>query len=287
MPQIETYPIGDVARRTGLAVSAIRYYSDEGLVKTASVGQGRRRNYDLLAIAQLEFIGTLRELSTPMTEIRRLIAGVTNLRDVLIAHLTVVERRELELRGRRAALRALSRLDDPADLMHRFVGTPDAERERLADDLAADTGVPRPRLPDDPTAAQLEAWIELTRLARRREFRAAVRNLSVEANSGRESRREVIGKLLAAHHSGLPADSPHARRLAAGLAQEDTNVPPERPESDVAAYRRLISLLGAPPAGNRVSVEYDLTGFRDWLTVALTPRPLDRGTGSATRTAKI
>ncbi|GAB2627348.1 hypothetical protein Aab01nite_80670 [Paractinoplanes abujensis] len=277
MPEIDAYPIGEVARRTGLAVSAIRFYSEEGIVKPVSVGHGGRRNYDLLGIAQLEFIGTLRELSTPMAEIRRLIAGAATLRAVLTLHLATVERRERELRGRRASLRALSRLDEPAELMHKVVGMPDSERERLADELATATGVPRPRLPDDPTAAQLEAWIELTRLARSGEFRAAVRDRPVEASSGRESRRRLTAKLLAAHHSGLPADSVHARRLAAGLARQDTVVRPERPDPGLAAYQRLVSQLSGPPADNRVSVEYDLTGFRDWLAAVPTPRPTAQG----------
>jgi hypothetical protein len=43
MPNDCLYPIGDVARRTGLAVSAIRYYSDEGIVAptgTTAAGTG-------------------------------------------------------------------------------------------------------------------------------------------------------------------------------------------------------------------------------------------------------
>ncbi|NBE96631.1 MULTISPECIES: MerR family transcriptional regulator, partial [Nonomuraea] len=37
MDDNELYPIGDVARRTGLSVSAIRYYSDAGVIDPTRV----------------------------------------------------------------------------------------------------------------------------------------------------------------------------------------------------------------------------------------------------------
>jgi len=36
----ELYPIGDVARRTGLNVSAIRFYADEGIVPPSGLTEG-------------------------------------------------------------------------------------------------------------------------------------------------------------------------------------------------------------------------------------------------------
>jgi DNA-binding transcriptional MerR regulator len=107
------YPIGDVAHRTGLAVSAIRFYSDEGIVPATDVTPAGHRLYGVEAIARLEFIRTLRDLDTGLDQIRRLLDGETSLHYVLAEHLETVEQQATELRVRRAVLRALVRQGDP------------------------------------------------------------------------------------------------------------------------------------------------------------------------------
>jgi DNA-binding transcriptional MerR regulator len=69
----ELYPIGDVARRTGLSVSAIRYYSDAGVIAPTRVTEAGYRLYDIRAIARLELIRTLRDLDAGLDDIRRLL----------------------------------------------------------------------------------------------------------------------------------------------------------------------------------------------------------------------
>ncbi|MFD2348747.1 MerR family transcriptional regulator [Nonomuraea ferruginea] len=193
MDDNETYPIGDVARRTGLSVSAIRYYSDAGVIAPTHVTEAGYRLYDVRAIARLELIRTLRDLDAGLDDIRRLLGGETSLHDLLATHLELVERQERDLRARRAVLRTLVKQGGTAAkvaLMRKLVSMPDEERERLIDDFWNEVGenldVPpgfverlrtmRPRLPEDPTAAQLEAWIELADLVRGEEFRGAVRS---------------------------------------------------------------------------------------------------------------
>ncbi len=250
MPNDCLYPIGDVARRTGLAVSAIRYYSDEGIVAPTETTAAGNRLYDLHAIARFELIRTLRDLGTGLDEVRRLLGGETTLRTLLAEHLELVERQENELRARRAVLRALAGQDDPAArvvLMRELVSMSDEERERLIDDFWADvsTVVPddfaarlsamRPHLPDDPTATQLHAWIELAELVRDNDFRAAVRSYlhdtfavgpaaQMTATPVQEfihsTSQPLMKQIFAAFRSGLPADSSHARELAARLAHD-------------------------------------------------------------------
>src|SRR5690606_3699019 len=87
------YSIGEVARRTGLSVSAIRYYSDEGLVHPTGATDGGHRLYDVEEIARLELVRTLRDLETGLDQVRRVLAGTTSLRDVLAEHLDVIEKR--------------------------------------------------------------------------------------------------------------------------------------------------------------------------------------------------
>ncbi|MDA0640540.1 MerR family transcriptional regulator [Nonomuraea ferruginea] len=250
MDDNETYPIGDVARRTGLSVSAIRYYSDAGVIAPTHVTEAGYRLYDVRAIARLELIRTLRDLDAGLDDIRRLLGGETSLHDLLATHLELVERQERDLRARRAVLRTLVKQGGTAAkvaLMRKLVSMPDEERERLIDDFWNEVGenldVPpgfverlrtmRPRLPEDPTAAQLEAWIELADLVRGEEFRGAVRSWLQDTYGTFPGRRladapvwdfihqegmEIGKEVLEAYRSGLPADSPRSRELVVGMA---------------------------------------------------------------------
>src|SRR5690606_33192472 len=169
--------IGDVARRTGLSVRAIRYYSDEGLVEPADETDGGHRLYDAEAIARLEFIRTLRDLDTGLDQVRRLLTGTVALGDLLTEHLDVVETRANNLQTKRAVLRALVRNEsthERARLLQRLETMSDAQREDLVDDFLAEVSrdMPtdvaerlrdaHPQLPADPSPEQLDAWIELS-----------------------------------------------------------------------------------------------------------------------------
>jgi DNA-binding transcriptional MerR regulator len=61
--------IGDVARRTGLAVSAIRYYDDEGLV-SARRTPGGKRMFIRSDIRRLSFILIAQKMGFSLEEIR-------------------------------------------------------------------------------------------------------------------------------------------------------------------------------------------------------------------------
>ncbi|MEV6347113.1 MerR family transcriptional regulator [Actinoplanes sp. NPDC051851] len=296
----DLYPIGQVARRTGLSVSAVRFYSDEGIVAPAGLNSAGHRCYDLHGIAQLELIRTLRDLGAGLDEIRRLLHGETTLHHLLAEHLELVERQEHALRARRAVLRALTRQQAPAaraSLMHRLVTMSDEDRERLVDEFWAEAGAglpdgfaTRPRLPDDPTAAQLEAWIELAGLLRDGEFRAAVRTYlrdtygsgpGAQLAAGPVQRfihtdgSRLMEQIMAAHRCGLPPDSDHARALATRLvtaAGALTGRPDstERRQRLAEGYRMLATLPQNPPSG------YDTTHGRYAalvMTINGTPRP--------------
>ncbi|GAA3419674.1 helix-turn-helix domain-containing protein [Streptosporangium vulgare] len=250
MDDNELYPIGDVARRTGLSVSAIRYYSDAGVIAPTGVTEAGYRLYDVRAIARLELIRTLRDLDATLDDIRQMIDGETSLHDLLATHLELVERQERDLRARRAVLRTLVKQGGTAaqvTLMHKLVSMPDEERERLVDDfwneVGEDLDVPpgfverlrtmRPSLPEDPTAAQLEAWIELADLLRGEEFRGAVRSYLRDTYGTFPGRRmaaapvwdfiheegaKVGEEIVEAYRSGLPAASPRAQELVVRMA---------------------------------------------------------------------
>ncbi|TDD00944.1 MerR family transcriptional regulator [Nonomuraea deserti] len=326
MDDNELYPIGDVARRTGLNVSAIRYYSDAGIIAPTQVTEAGHRLYDIRAIARLELVRTLRDLGTGLDDVRRLLDGETTLHDLVTAHLQLVERQERDLRARRAVLRTLVKQGGTAAqaaLMHKLVSMPDEERERLVDDFWTEVGdgldvnpafvdrlrEMRPHLPEDPAAAQLEAWIELADLVQDEEFRGAVRSYLQDTFSTPPGRlmaatpvqdfiygqgMTIMGDIMAAYRSGLPADAPRSQELAVRLVDataalggrqatadfrremaakflEIDELLREEPQDDVSRfdlthgrYLSLVSVInGTPPAEDRQVVPFA------WIAAAL------------------
>ncbi len=68
--------IGEVARRSGLAPSAIRYYEGLGLLPKPS-RVGGKRLYEPAVLEWLSLIALAREAGFTMAEIRRLVSGFT------------------------------------------------------------------------------------------------------------------------------------------------------------------------------------------------------------------
>lgn len=68
-------PIGEIARRTGLAVSAIRYYEDEGLIAPFRNSGGHRR-YDRSDIRKLSFVLIAQQLGFPLRRVRAALAAL-------------------------------------------------------------------------------------------------------------------------------------------------------------------------------------------------------------------
>lgn len=280
MSDEELYSIGDAARRSGLSVSAVRFYGDRGIVEPTGVNAAGHRMYDIDAVARLELVRTLRELGADLDEIRRLLDGGTTLRELLATHLRVVERQERTLRARRAVLRTLIRQGDAtarAGLMHKLVSMTDEEREEVVDAFWSDVGegleVPegfvqrlsavRPVLPADPSAAQLEAWIELADLVRDPVFRGAVRTWLEETYSAPEARvvatepfqefihaagAPLMEELLAAHRAGESPRSPWAQRAVTRFMEAAAELSGRPLTADVRdrmadGYRRVPEIL--------------------------------------------
>ena len=105
--------IGQVARRTGLSIDAIRFYEREGLLPPPSRTQGGYRVYREREVADLEFIQRAQQLGFSLSEIRELFSiqrhpqeVCVQVRDLITQKLSVVrgkiaelERLEAELAG--------------------------------------------------------------------------------------------------------------------------------------------------------------------------------------------
>lgn len=71
--------IGQLAERTGLSVSAIRYYETEGLVHPAR-SKGGRRLFIRADIRRLSFVAVAQQLGFSIRDIRAMLAGLPNQR---------------------------------------------------------------------------------------------------------------------------------------------------------------------------------------------------------------
>ena len=189
------YSIGDLARRTGLPVRTIRFYSDAGVLPPTHRSSANHRRYDLTAVARLDLIRTLRELGVDLASIHRVLADEITVSQAAAAHAEALDVQIRLLRLRRAVLRVVAKRNsspEEMELMHRIVRLSEAERHRLIHDFVDSTygsvdANPQlvellrsavPDLPDEPTAEQVECWIELAELVQDSDFRASVRRMA-------------------------------------------------------------------------------------------------------------
>lgn len=181
--------IGSLSVRTGIPVRTIRFYSDTGLLPPTHRTPAGYRRYDEAALARLRTIGVLRELDVGLPTIRRVLDGALSLADVAAAH---ADAAELQIRALRMRLRLLRRVarraptPEETTRMHRLTRLASDERRRLvaefldgphADTPAAESAAAAlrtavPDLPDDPSDAQLDAWMEIAELITDDGFRA-------------------------------------------------------------------------------------------------------------------
>lgn len=245
------YTIGDLARRTGLTVKAIRFYADRGIVPPTGRSPAGYRLYDIDAVARLDLVRTLRDLGLDLPTIRKVVDRELSLPEVAAAHAEALEVQIRTLRLRRAMLSAVARrgsTPEETDLMHKLAKLSEDERRRLIGDFL-DTafggldpgfaGIMRtltPELPDAPEAEQVEAWVELAELSQDPDFRATMRRLAEQ------------------HAADRAQGAPGPRRDAAALVRDQVDpalaagIDPLSPQADpvvaavIAQYAQLSGL---------------------------------------------
>ncbi|MEU5880967.1 MerR family transcriptional regulator [Spirillospora sp. NPDC047279] len=238
------YTIGELARRTGLPVRTIRFYSDSGVVPPARRTHAGYRLYDLDALARLDLVRTLRELGIDLTTIQRVLGREVTIAEVAAAHVEALDAQISTLRLRRAVLRAVAgRGSGPKEmeLMHKLAKLSDAERRRIIDEFIDETfgGLDAnpefvammrsamPELSDDPEPEQVNAWVELAELVQDPAFRASVRRMAEFQASERDTgfqdglhgdlTRTVTSKVEGARTAGVTPESPEAERVVGDL----------------------------------------------------------------------
>ncbi|RDI69084.1 MerR-like DNA binding protein [Nocardia pseudobrasiliensis] len=173
--------IGELARRTGLPVRTIRFYSDEGILDSRRSAGGHRMFDADGASRRLRLIRQLRALGLGLASIAEILRGDRSIAEVVAAESARLDIEFRSLAWRRAALRAL-RAADPPERTRRLALLASAQDGGVAHDhlirfwrrvltglarLEFDTfvcaNVPRP--PEAPSVEEVVNYAELTGLA--------------------------------------------------------------------------------------------------------------------------
>src|ERR1700728_391367 len=264
------YSIGELARRTGLAVRTIRFYSDRGIVAPAGRSPAGYRLYDADAVARLDLVRTLRELDVDLPTIRKVLNRELSLPAVAAAHAEALGVQIRILRLRRAVLTAAARrgsTPEEMDLMHKLARLSQDERQRLIGDFLdavfggqdsepSFAGFRRsmtPELPDDPEAGQVQAWAELAELSQDPDFRASMRRMASDEAAERGHgdadapvlRRDLVAvvrdQASPAVAARIEPDSPRASPVVAALTAHYAQIL-GRPD-DAELRRQLLARL--------------------------------------------
>ncbi|MDC0669694.1 helix-turn-helix domain-containing protein [Nannocystis radixulma] len=198
----ERITIGALARRSGVPVKTLRFYSDEGLLPPAGRTSSGYRVYAEDAAVRLDLIRTLREAGLGIAAIKAIFARDMTLAEALRLRLRAIETHIVSLQHVAAALRAALRSEPTeADIRRLCTVTrlTTEERkavierfyERVSEGVPIDDGWKRqmmaastPRLPDEPSPEQLDAWIELAEIVQNEEFIAKMRAAAAETWNG-------------------------------------------------------------------------------------------------------
>jgi DNA-binding transcriptional MerR regulator len=255
--------ITELARRSGIASRTIRFWSDEGLITVARRSAARYRLYDAEAVTRLDLVHTLRELGLGLPAITAILKLQRSLAQAALTHVAALDTRISALRLQRAVLRVVIRrgaTTQETQTMHRLLQTSAAERQRIIDDFVtrAFEGIPEtapgasiaqamrslpPALPDDPSDAQMEAWLELVSVLADAPFTARVREMALAGAAAQLP--QPIDVTAIREHAGAAAES--------GIA----------PESETAAGVLARILAPEMTAPERVALRQRLESFND------------------------
>ncbi|GAA2475235.1 MerR family transcriptional regulator [Winogradskya humida] len=262
------YSIGDLARRTGLSIKTIRFYSDNGIVPPTERNSRGYRRYSVDAVARLDLVRTLRDLGLDLPTVKKVVDREIALPDVARAHADALAVQIKALRLRRAVFTAVARrgsTPEELDVMQKLIKLSETERQRMINEFIdaafgdmeahpelegiARTMTPA-ELPDNPDADQVEAWVELAELAQDPEFRAGVRRMAEHHAADRAGGapgvhrdpvatvRDLAGPAVQA---GVDPASPHADSVIRAVTQHYSFACGHPDDADLR--RRLLTRL--------------------------------------------
>ncbi|GDY31062.1 helix-turn-helix domain-containing protein [Gandjariella thermophila] len=272
----ELFTIGQLARRTGLPVRTIRFWSDSGVVAPTGRSAGGYRLYDAEAVARLDLVSTLRELGLDLDTVRRVLARQVTVSDVARAHVCALDAEIRTLQLRRAVLRSVARRGSTTEemrLMTKLARMSAEERQRIIDEFVGevfdgiDPDAPGAHiahamrrmpaeLPADPSPEQVDAWIELAELVSDEDFRARAREMAVAGVQAGEQGQTYDPKPVR-DHAGMAVDAGIAPESAEGREILHRIVDPGMP----AEERVRLADLMATFTDRRVERYWQLLGI--------------------------
>jgi hypothetical protein len=206
-------------------------------------------------------VRSLRELGVGLDDVKRVLAAEASLHDVAAAHARALDAQIRVMRLQRAVLRAVARSTCPEELerMTDLSTLTAEERRRILEEyldavfgeepspVADRLRMGAPELPDDPTAEQVVAWVELAELLRDPGYVEASRRMAERART-----------------DGVAPDGGHGRAAAVGEhagAAVRTGVAPGSPEA-LTVIEHIEALAGGG-GGDRLELAESLEAFTD------------------------
>ncbi|MHA6627992.1 helix-turn-helix domain-containing protein [Pseudonocardia sichuanensis] len=276
MAETTLLTIGQLARRSGVPVRTIRFWSDEGILPETDRSVSNYRRYDGSAVARLDLVRTLRELGMGLEDIRLVLERRRSVEEVAASHVQAIDNQIRALRTQRAVCTLLARgapSARKAALMNDLARLSASERQQMIDEfvdatfagtdpdapgagIAANMRTLPTELPDDPTTEQVEAWVELAELVSDPAFRARAREMAVAGSEPDTDRPQfdpgpVVEHAGAAVAAGTAPDSPEGQAVLSRIIE---------PGTDAAARDQLADTIDTF-TDRRVHRYWDLLGI--------------------------
>jgi DNA-binding transcriptional MerR regulator len=105
--------IGELAERTGVAATALRYYDDLGLVRPSARVGGQRR-YDESAVKAVGVVLFLRDVGFTLEEIRSMVVGSSSWRSMARSKLAELDEAAANIAAARVAIQHALRCPEPS-----------------------------------------------------------------------------------------------------------------------------------------------------------------------------
>jgi DNA-binding transcriptional MerR regulator len=296
--------IGQLARRSGVPVRTIRFWSEAGVLPETDRSGGNYRRYDARAVARLDLVRTLRELGLGLDEVRLVLERRRSVADVAAAHVAAIDAHIRVLRTQRAVCTLLARgLDAPDGIdperriavMNDLARLSAEQRQQMIDEFVdttfADIDPDAPgagiaqamrtmpaQLPDDPSTAQVQAWIELAELVAEPSFRTRVREMATTGAQTSPAAQEPFDPAAVVEHAGaalaagIEPGTPEARAVVDRIVPADLDAPARAALAErlatfsdrrVERYWQLLGVLNDWPERPPTVPAFE------WLTAAL------------------
>ncbi|WP_214108143.1 helix-turn-helix domain-containing protein [Acrocarpospora catenulata] len=260
----ELYTVGQIARRIGLSVHTIRFWSDSGLIVPTDRSAGGYRLYDAVAVARFDLVRALHELGIGLEDVQKILAQQATVAEVAEVHARALDAEIRTLKLRRAVLRTLAKRGGTTEetiMTHKLAQLSATQRQQVIDEFIENTfsgitldddakvvaewmrELPN-ELPDDPTPRQVDAWIELADLVTSEDFRQRLRQIA--SASSVDSRYSYELRSLTLEHANRAITESIAPDSIEGRSVLNQIIKPGMPSNERSELHRWLETVADP-----------------------------------------